>query len=153
MSEDNVMVRLKLGENEIEIRSKKEDLKEIIGILQSSLFPSLIQKQPQASEAPAQEDKVTIEELPQIKIEKDESLPSIILKMFSTPWGRKPRKLSEVKQALESYGLVYPKQSIAVALLRLTQSGKIRRFKGTEEEYVYTASTELLARGEQHGAA
>lgn len=142
MSDDTVMVRLKLGENEVEIRSRKEDLKEVIEVLQG-LLSSFTPSPPQ--EAPVQEVEEAPKEIPEIKVEKNESLPSVILKMFATPWGRKPRKLIEVKEALESYGLIYPKQSVAVALLRLAKSGKLRRFKGAGEEYVYTASTELLA--------
>lgn len=144
MSNDAVMVRLKLGENEVEIRSRKEDLREVIEVLQD-LLSSFTAKPPQIQEAPTQEVGETSKEIPEIKVEKNESLPSVILKMFATPWGRKPRKLMDVKEALESYGLIYPKQSVAVALLRLAKSGKLRRFKGAGEEYVYTASTELLA--------
>ena len=47
----------------------------------------------------------------------------------------------EVREALQSYGLNYPKQSVAVALLRLAKGSKIRRFKGEGGEYVYTVST------------
>ncbi|HYR04747.1 MAG TPA: hypothetical protein VEO75_05095, partial [Nitrososphaerales archaeon] len=42
---------------------------------------------------------------------------------------------------LQSYGLNYPKQSVAVALLRLAKGSKIRRFKGEGGEFVYTVST------------
>jgi hypothetical protein len=68
----------------------------------------------------------------------------VISKFFADPWGRSPRKLMEVREALQSYGLNYPKQSVAVALLRLAKSSKIRRFKGEGGEYVYTASTAAI---------
>ncbi|MDG6898845.1 MAG: hypothetical protein JRN24_03800, partial [Nitrososphaerota archaeon] len=55
-------------------------------------------------------------------------------------WGRERRKLSDVREALQSYGLNYPKQSVAVALLRLAKTTKIRRFKAEDGEYVYTAN-------------
>ena len=144
MPDDTVTVRLKLGENEVEIKSRKEDLREVVEVLQG-LLSSFTVRPAQIQEAPVQNVKKMPKEIPEIKVEKNESLPSVILKMFATPWGRKPRKLIEVKEALESYGLIYPKQSVAVALLRLAKSGKLRRFKGAGEEYVYTASTELLA--------
>ncbi|MGC9189137.1 MAG: hypothetical protein ACP5GG_00190, partial [Conexivisphaera sp.] len=51
-------------------------------------------------------------------------------------WGRRPRRLSEVMDALSSFGLIYPKSSVAVALLRLAKEGEIRRFK-EGGEYVY----------------
>ena len=52
--------------------------------------------------------------------------------------------MAEVKEVLDSYGLTYPKQSIAVTLMRLAQSGKLRRFKNEQNEYVYTSSIQLL---------
>jgi hypothetical protein len=76
-----------------------------------------------------------------VTIERGDSLSDVISKFFSDPWGRSPKKLMEVREALQSYGLNYPKQSVAVALLRLAKGSKIRRFKGESGEYVYTAST------------
>src|SRR5208282_1679810 len=79
--------------------------------------------------------------VPVVTIEKGDSLSDVISKFFSDSWGRSPRKLMEVRDALQSYGLNYPKQSVAVALLRLAKGSKLRRFKGEGGEYVYTAST------------
>ena len=81
-------------------------------------------------------------------LQKSDSLSEIVSKIFKESWGRKPRKLNQVREVLESYGLIYPKQSVAVTLLRLAQSGKLRRFKD-EGEFVYTASTSLSAQTEQ----
>lgn len=46
---------------------------------------------------------------------------------------------------LQSYGLNYPKQSVAVALLRLAISSKIRRFKGEGGEFVCTSAISIAA--------
>ena len=75
-------------------------------------------------------------ELPDVKVEKGDSLADVIKKMFNSSWGRRPRRLSEVMDALSSFGLIYPKSSVAVALLRLAKEGEIRRFK-EGGEYVY----------------
>jgi hypothetical protein len=79
--------------------------------------------------------------VPAVTIEKGDSLSDVISKFFADPWGASPKKLMEVREALQSYGLNYPKQSVAVALLRLAKGSRIRRFKGEVGEYVYTAST------------
>ena len=83
-------------------------------------------------------------DLPTITLEKGDSLSEIITKFFADQWGKSPRKLSEVRDALQSYGLNYPKQSVAVALLRLAKSSRMRRFKSESGEYVYTASTSMM---------
>jgi len=82
-------------------------------------------------------------ELPDVTLEKGDSLADVIGKFFSCPWGRERRKLSDVREALQSYGLNYPKQSVAVALLRLAKTTKLRRFKAEDGEYVYTSASTL----------
>jgi hypothetical protein len=152
MERNNVRIRVSVSGNEAEIEAPIEELEKII-----KLIPSLVNNLPQAEEVKKyvavkeevkreeakKEEKEGIEELPSIRINKKDSLTDVITKMFSQPWGRKPRKLGDVRKVLESYGLIYPKQSVAVALLRLAQSGKLRRFRGDEKEFVYTASQTL----------
>ncbi|MFP3208877.1 MAG: hypothetical protein RXQ62_01605 [Nitrososphaeria archaeon] len=101
---------------------------------------------PPEARAPGEAQGAERIEIPDLKVEKGDSLADVILKMFETSWGRKPRRLSEIMDALSSYGLIYPKSSVAVALLRLAKGGEIRRFK-EGGEYVYIRR-EPLAGGE-----
>jgi hypothetical protein len=160
MPEDtrNVKIRVKSGESEAEIEASLTDIREAIELIpmvlarlpQSSLerrstplASAALAAPPHASEpaAAAVQTSVAPSSAPAVSIEKGDSLSDVISKFFADPWGRNPRKLMEVREALQSYGLNYPKQSVAVALLRLAKSSKIRRFKGEGGEYVYTAST------------
>lgn len=159
MSEDhkNIKIRVRSGESEAEVEAPLSKIREAIG-----LIPDVVAKLPPgaperriAVAVPHQEGSPThIHErpaavaqstapssLPVVTIEKGDSLSDVISKFFADQWGRSPRKLMEVREALQSYGLNYPKQSVAVALLRLAKASKIRRFKGEGGEYVYTVST------------
>jgi len=154
MSESIVKIRIRLGVNEAEIEAPISAVKEAI-----HLIPELVEHLPKSvTTQPLQTKSETITEitskeeilteakpkiLPEIKVEKDDSLPNVITKFFKDEWGRNPRKLSDVRDVLESYGLIYPKQSVAVALLRLAKEGKLRRFKDEVGEFVYTSSTSL----------
>jgi len=154
MSENIVKIRVRLGVNEAEIEAPISAVKEAI-----NLIPELVQHLPKGittqplqtkpeiiTEIPSKEEILTEAKpkiLPEIKVEKDDSLPDVITKFFKDEWGRSPRKLSDVRDVLESYGLIYPKQSVAVALLRLAKEGKLRRFKDEGGEFVYTSSTSL----------
>lgn len=145
-------IRVKLGAAEAEVEADADKLKEVI-----DLIPEVLKKLPNV-EAPRQvalvqqpqtsadlERRTGPAEMPVVSIEKSDSLADVIGKFFADPWGRERRKLSDVRDALQSYGLNYPKQSVAVALLRLAKSAKIRRFKAEDGEYVYTSSTALFA--------
>jgi hypothetical protein len=160
MPEDskNVKIRVKSGESEAEIEASLSNIREAI-----ELIPEVLAKLPKAGagtrsqtlgsprEAAATynpepassaiQAPMTPSAIPTTTIEKGDSLSAVISKFFSDSWGMSPRKLMEVREALQSYGLNYPKQSVAVALLRLAKGSRLRRFKGEGGEYVYTAST------------
>jgi hypothetical protein len=132
----NIKVKVKIGSNEAEVEAPIELMSSAI-----EFIPKLMEM----ININSQEVKNEVSQvLPEIKIEKDDSLSEIILKLFKSEWGKSSRRLSDVKSILESYGLSYPKQSIAVTLLRLAQNGKLRRFKDNNNEYVYTASIQLI---------
>lgn len=145
-----VKIRVKLGTVEAEVESDLEHIKEAI-----DLIPELVKKLPGNPTTPRQEipvgqpvtvadgayQKIAPTDIPVVAIDKSDSLADIIGKFFGGPWGREKRKLSDVRSALQSYGLNYPKQSVAVALLRLAKTTKIRRFKAEDGEFVYTSST------------
>ncbi len=140
-------IRVKIGQAEAEIEADPEHLRDAI-----EMVPALIEKLPAGAPARAavsnlepdvpeitRSDRAALSQLPAVVLEKSDSLADVIGKFFADPWGREKRKLSDVRSALQSYGLNYPKQSVAVALLRLAKTTRIRRFKGEDGEYVYTA--------------
>ena len=141
-------IRVKVGQAEAEVEADADHLKEAI-----ELVPELASKLPRlAGEAPAtrkegstiapmEQTQSTPTDSPAVSLEKGDSLADVIGKFFTSPWGREKRKLSDVREALQSYGLNYPKQSVAVALLRLAKATKLRLFKAEDGEYVYTSTS------------
>jgi len=154
----NVKIRIRSGESEAEVEASLSDIRQAI-----ELIPEILAKLPQSTAerklesgalpaqapashapqlaAPAAQVSAPPSSNPTVTVEKGDSLSDVISKFFADSWGRSPRKLMEVREALQSYGLNYPKQSVAVALLRLAKGSRIRRFKGEGGEYVYTAAT------------
>ena len=142
-------VRVKLGQAEAEVEADPEHLKEAIELIPliASKLPRQGREVPfEAKETPSEPGSPVAEhslssDLPIVALEKGDSLADVIGKFFAGPWGRERRKLSDVREALQSYGLNYPKQSVAVALLRLAKTTKLRRFKAEDGEYVYTSAS------------
>lgn len=145
-------IRVKIGQAEAEVEADPEHLREVI-----DLVPELVAKLPSAGSQDAEPMMAHLSDqaaespglpgsnlLPMVALEKGDSLADVIGKFFADPWGREKRKLSDVREALQSYGLNYPKQSVAVALLRLAKTTRIRRFKAEDGEFVYTASAMVL---------
>jgi len=155
-SSDRIRIRVRSGQNEAEIESEQSHLREAIELIPDivSRFPAprvevRREQSPEAISSLAAPIQVVAQstplQLPAISVEKGDSLSDVISKFFADQWGKNPRRLSEVREVLQSYGLNYPKQSVAVALLRLAKASKIRRFKSEGGEYVYTASMSAMS--------
>lgn len=150
MSSNNVKIKVKFGVNEVEIESPLDSIRDAVDAI-----PNIIRNlgsSVKATENITAELKEQVNGLetktqvsaPDIKIEKGDSLGDMIVKMFKDSWGKQSRRLSDVRQVLDTYGLSYPKQSVAVTLMRLAQNGKLRRYKGNDGEFVYTAASTLF---------
>ncbi len=141
-------IRMKIEENEIEIVGQKDDMQRLFELALSAWKETITElRGPQKSQEVQLATGSSLSEniqLPPITPDPNASLPTNLIRMFQSEWGKKPRRLSEVKEALDSFGLVYPKQTVAVTLLRLAKEGKIRRFKNEEGEYVYIATPAIM---------
>jgi predicted transcriptional regulator len=82
---------------------------------------------------------------PTIQLSKEDSIADIIMKLVNSSWGKKPRRLEESKKALEILGFPLTRSTVAVTLLRLTKSGKVRRFKDSTGEYCYSPTISAIA--------
>ena len=69
---------------------------------------------------------------------KTDQIPSIsktttcreaIASLFTSDWGRQPRSLREIIDAMKTNAVYYPDQNVAVELKRMTQLGLLRRLK------------------------
>src|SRR3989454_4216467 len=146
MPSDLVKIRVKAGSSEAEIEAELSHIREAI-----ELIPEVLKQLPDGGRAGASRDAPQVYvpprdngEVPVVTLEKGDSLAEVVGKFFAGEWGMQRRKLSDVREALQSYGLNYPKQSVAVALLRLAKASRIRRFKAEDGEYVYTSSTPII---------
>ncbi len=144
-------IRVRMGHAEAEVDADPEHLREAIDLIPlvaakiavSGGDPALEQREPQVLAPTELPERPLAPQLPMVSVEKGDSLADVISKFFAGPWGRERRKLSDVREALQSYGLNYPKQSVAVALLRLAKTTKLRRFKADDGEFVYTSTLNM----------
>ncbi len=136
--EGSIYLRIRIGGNELEVSGGYDEVMELV----KSLMPYLTgaQSSDVRVEQRPQEEEVIAGDLPDVKIKSGEPLTQILTKFFSTDWGKKPRQLKEIIDMLESYGVYYPKSTIAVSLKRLVQRGVIRRLRGRDKHYLYVSA-------------
>lgn len=139
-------IRVRIGTAEAEVEADHEHLRDAIEMipevaakLRGGSNDAVERNANPVEGTPDSNERFPPSALPAVTLEKGDSLADVIGKFFADQWGRERRKLSDVREALQSYGLNYPKQSVAVALLRLAKTSRIRRFKAEDGEYVYTS--------------
>ena len=146
-------IKLKISNTEVDIECDINNLPDVI-----SQIPNIMKSVSNISETSVSEENVHISDNsdeiqssipPDIIINKSDSLTDVLLKLFLSNWSNEPKKLNEIREVLQLYGLMYPKQTVAVTLLRMAKSGRLRRFKSNTGEYVYTASNSLLSSNEK----
>lgn len=142
MDESNdkkINLKLKLGDNELEITGQYSNVVEIINLL----LPHLLYDNVRRRNIIKMEERLKSEEespSPSITIKKGEPLTDILTRLFNTEWGHIPRPLKKVIDVLSTYGLYYPKSTVAVTLNRLSQRGVIRRIKTKEKRFLYVSA-------------
>jgi len=144
--ENEFSFRVRVGEHEIEIRGKQQDVLSTIDKLPklmknvSEAFKTIQVKASVVNVSTTtseQKAKMRGIPLPYPKISKAESCSKAILKLLESDWGRwRPRTLKEILEALEANRIHYPPSTISSVLNRLAHKGSIRRWK-TDEGYVY----------------
>ena len=151
MSESKIILRLKVGEGEIQLEGSRQA---ILEMLEKDL-PKIVESfsrvtvERTGTYPPAPGTETAAEPSPPTvssRLEEAEPYPSVrakscadaITTLLSTAWGkRKPRTLSDIKEALEANALHYSGKVIGFTLTRLTRRQKLRRWK-SEEGFVYT---------------
>lgn len=145
-------LRVKIGENEVEIRGARDEVIKTIDDL-----PSLIANVNEAFESTkpktvaklvvkremAKEEAVS-QKYP--KIQSTEKCDEAIIKILESDWGKwRPRTVTELKEALKANEMDFPNRALASALLVLANKGILRRWK-TDAGYVYIlAEKEAIA--------
>ena len=120
-------IRARKSDSEIELEFETAvTLKEAEDVAGSAL-DKLLAKSPPATTSATQERTEGAEVYPSIS--KPESCSDAITKLLSTEWGKKPRTMVELKEAMASNAVYYPEGTFKSTFTRMTKDGKLRRVK------------------------
>jgi hypothetical protein len=147
------ILRVKLGEYEIEVGGTRDDVLKTIEELPSlisnvhrafdSVRPKKVATLTVKTEG-AGHEKAASEKYPEIPAA--ETCNEAVLRLLETDWGKwRPRTLEELRGALKANGLEHQARMLAAVLLDLVKQEKIRRWN-TDAGYVY-----ILAEKEAFG--
>ena len=123
--------RVKIGQREIEISGTREEVMKAIEEL-----PQLMETISKAFESTktAKETAQTVSSVyPSISAS---SCSEAVLQLLASDWGKQPRSLPELGEALKANAVYYPSTTVSGVLAWLVRKNKIKRWK-TDKGYVY----------------
>jgi predicted transcriptional regulator len=141
--ESNFSLRVRIGEYEVEINGRHEEVMKTIEEL-----PGLVANVGKAFEdvRPKRVATLTVKTEASKKETKNQNYPKIsptedceeaIIKILHTDWGKwRPRTVDELEDALEANGQSHTARTLATALGVLVKKGTIRRWN-TDSGFVY----------------
>jgi hypothetical protein len=120
-----------IGSYKVRVTGKQEELDAILEALDEAANAlSKIKQQPtQTPQLGAPEAEIP-------SISRSRRLSEAVMELFGADWGGSPRRISEVRDALATNGLIYPLTTLSGTLLSLTKRGLLRRIR-TSEGYRY----------------
>ncbi len=147
MSDKKLTMRIRRGQNEIEISGSKEEVMMTLRDLPSlvSAFNEAFSElgKEKLKETSIKQGSLNEVALPNVAVSPDTSCPDAIIKILSTDWGRKtPRKMRDILEAMKVNAIHYPIGTIKGRLTDMTKKGVLRRVR-VNRAYGY-----LLARGD-----
>jgi len=127
---DRIRVKVQAGGIEIEVEALAGEIDASLGLLDQVIakFPPA---QSEAQREPAATTPITVpaprsDLAPPVTASK---LRDGLMQLLNSDWGRVPRTLREISEALEVSAKHYSLPTISTALARMTKAGETRRLK------------------------
>ena len=135
-------LRIRFGDVEVELGGKRdevlatlENLDEIFDKISGLLDVEIVSLQ----ETPDRSDDESLLDYP--KINRTSKCSEAVVALLTTEWGKTPRTISELREAMEANAIFFPKTTLSGVLVWLVKKGKIRRWKDKKRGYLYVLNT------------
>ena len=144
MSRPSFRLRVRIGDMEVEIGGAKEEvistLNDLNGIVEKVSDAFKAEPRTPAKKVKQQKAQPTAIMFP--RIPRTSKCGEAIQALLSTDWGKTPRTISELREAMEANAIFFPKTTLSGVLVWLVKKGKIRRWKDKKRGYLYVLSEE-----------
>ncbi|MGD0804999.1 MAG: hypothetical protein ABSA11_13110 [Candidatus Bathyarchaeia archaeon] len=143
MSRPSFHLKVKIGEMEVELGGDKA---EVLSALDE--LPTIVEKVSNSFQGESsghrprskkQTDNGASEVLPQIP--RTTQCSEAVTALLAEPWGKTPRTISELREAMEANAVFFPKTTLSGVLVWMVKKGTIRRWKDKKRGYLYTMNS------------
>jgi hypothetical protein len=139
--------RVKIGQQEIEISGAKD---EVIKVLDE--LPKLMEKVCEAFESTKNREENSNPASSTYPSLSASNCSEAVLQLLASNWGKQPRTLPELGEALKANAVYYPSTTMSGVLAWLVRKNKIKRWK-TDKGYVYVLAGGRAENGKNSSAS
>ena len=136
MVETPFLIKIRIGEAEVEIGGEREevletlqDLDKIVELVSDAFNIVSEEKKPKSK------SKIDPSKYP--KIPRTNQCSEAVLSLLQTDWGKNPRTIGEIREAMEANVVFFPKTTLSGVLVWQTKKGDLRRWKDPKRGYLY----------------
>ena len=139
--------RVKMGQQEIEISGTREEVMKTIEELPRLM--EMVSKAFESTKKGEEPSQSTRSVYPSVS---SSGCSEAVLQLLRSDWGRQPRTLPELGEALKANAVYYPSTTLSGVLAWLVRKNKIKRWK-TDKGYVYVLAGGRNEDGKDTGAS
>ena len=125
-------MEVEMGGNRDEVISTLDDLN---GILEKVSLAFNIENRDRDEPVVQRTEQRTAAMFP--RISRTTQCGEAVVSLLSTDWGKNPRTISDLREAMEANAVFFPKTTLSGVLVWLVKKGKIRRWKDKKRGYLY----------------
>lgn len=133
-------LKVKIGDMEVELGGDREEvlstLDQLSGIVNKVSNAFEIESS-SFVDPPEQIEVEASSFLEYPKISRTSKCGDAVVALLSTEWGKNPRTISELREAMEANAIFFPKTTLSGVLVWLVKKGRIRRWKDKKRGYLY----------------
>jgi hypothetical protein len=128
-------IKVRIGDKELEIGGSKEEVLSTLDDLDSILEKVTDAFNQRGVETQVRPKKNGDVEYPKIK--HTTQCSEAIVSLLETDWGKTPRAIGELREAMEANAIFFPKSTISGVLSWQIKRGSLRRWKDKKRGYLY----------------
>jgi hypothetical protein len=135
MSSPPFHIKIRIGDHEIEIGGTKEEVMETFEDLEVIIDKVTMLFKEKTLSGKVKKKKNGDVEYP--KIPHTTQCSEAIVSLLETEWGKTPRTIGELREAMEANAVFFPKSTISGVLSWQIKKGSLRRWKDKKRGYLY----------------
>jgi len=139
MVETPFKIKIRIGEAEVEVWGERDEVLETLQELDK-----IVELVSEAFNIVSTEKKTRAKSRPDPtqfpKIARTNQCSEAVISLLHTEWGKNPRTIGELREAMEANAVFFPKTTLSGVLVWLTKKGDLRRWKDPKRGYLYVVN-------------